>query len=68
MVVVISVSSIRGGVGKSSLSLELSLTLSTKGKVLLIDTDFYAPTLFNEVTSRAKGKILPSGRAPAYTG
>jgi len=60
VVVVISISSIRGGVGKSSLSLELSLTLSTKGKVLLIDTDFYAPTLFNEVTSRAKGKILPS--------
>ena len=40
MVVVISVSSIRGGVGKSSLSLELSLTLSTKGKVLFMITNF----------------------------
>ena len=50
----------RGGVGKSSLSLELSLFLSTKGKVLLIDTDFYAPTLLNEISSRAKKETLPT--------
>ncbi len=58
LTIVISVSSIRGGVGKSSLSLELSLYLSTKGKVLLIDTDFYAPTIFNEINSRLKHKAL----------
>ncbi|MCF2144480.1 MAG: AAA family ATPase [Candidatus Heimdallarchaeota archaeon] len=58
MPTVISISSIRGGVGKSSLSLELSLGFSTKGKVLLIDTDFYAPTLFNEINARLKGREL----------
>lgn len=54
---VITISSIRGGVGKSSLSLEMTKLLSTKGKVLLIDTDFYGPTQFHEINSRSKKPI-----------
>lgn len=61
MSTIITVSSIRGGVGKSSLSIELALYLSLKGKVLLIDTDFYAPTLLHEIKARkAKDIIKPS--------
>ncbi|MFX0090477.1 MAG: MinD/ParA family protein [Candidatus Hodarchaeota archaeon] len=57
MTSVITISSIRGGVGKSSLALELALHLTTKGKVLLIDTDFYAPTLFHEINSRQNEQL-----------
>ncbi|MFW9993485.1 MAG: AAA family ATPase [Candidatus Odinarchaeota archaeon] len=56
MVSIITISSLRGGVGKTTFALELALYLSLKAKVLLLDADFYSPQLLLDVNSR-KGNI-----------
>ncbi|MFX1537870.1 MAG: MinD/ParA family protein [Promethearchaeota archaeon] len=62
MTSVMTITSTRGGVGKSSLCLELAVFLCNKGKVLLIDADFYSPSLFTEINARTSQQILePDG-------
>ncbi len=45
----VSVISWRGGVGKSTFCMTLASILAQKGKVLLVEADFHAPNLLNEL-------------------